>query len=113
MSEDAKAPPPGAGESGDVYLVGQDALAEWCRALEARIEQLTRENAELQAENERLARRAAEAAAILKSLEEAFVIGRLRAGQPPPEAPPAAAEFYKKAGLKPPPINRGHPPRGG
>lgn len=73
---------------------GRQELLAWCRELEARLEELGRRNAELLAENDRLARRSTELAAIVRAIEEASVLGRLRAAGAPVRAPvraPAAA----------------------
>ncbi len=70
----------------------ENPLAAWCRELEGRLTEAHRERAELATENERLAARAAELTAILKSLEEAFLLGRLRAAGKLAETPPVRAE---------------------
>jgi len=70
---------------------GGNPLADWCRALEERLEAALREKDELAAENERLSERARELSTILKSLEEAYVLGQLRARQRLPAAPGGGA----------------------
>jgi hypothetical protein len=60
-------------------------LADWCRALEARIESLAREKDDLATDNERLRRRQTELVTLIKGIEQAFIIGRLRSGMPLPD----------------------------
>ena len=98
MNANAKEPPGQAGgdDQGGVYIVGGEGLAEWCRALETRIDALSREKESLLAENERLARRTEELARILKGLEEAFLIGRLRRGEPLPVPLPPSSPLYAR-----------------
>ena len=62
-------------------------LTEWCKALEARIKVLSREKDALGQDNERLRKRVRELVAVIKSVEQAFVIGRLRRGQALPAQP--------------------------
>jgi hypothetical protein len=100
---DESSPQAPAEAPGEVFVVGEEGLAAWCAALEERIAQLTRENGEFAAENERLAGRVKELSTILKALEEAFVIGRLRAGLSPVETPaPASPTFARAQGHRTP-----------
>ena len=54
-------------------------LADWCRALEARLEEALHEKTQLAAENERLLAQLRDFKAVLKSFEEAYLLGRMRA----------------------------------
>ncbi len=58
---------------------GGNPLAAWCRFIEGRLARAAAESAELAAENDRLRARTDELAAILRAIQEAWVLGRLRA----------------------------------
>ena len=98
MNANASEPPEHSGgdDQGGVYIVGSEGLAEWCRALETRIDALTREKESLLVEGEHLARRVEELTKILKALEEAFLIGRLRRGEPLPTPLAPSSPLYAK-----------------
>ncbi|HOX06123.1 MAG TPA: bZIP transcription factor [Planctomycetota bacterium] len=89
---------PSAAESRDM-----DRMAHWCRALETRIESLSREKDALTADNERLKKKVSDLIAIIKGIEQAYLLGRLRRGQPlrgdllPPTPPPAPAQTAQPA----------------
>jgi hypothetical protein len=101
MMSDESPSPASAEAPGDLFIIGEEGLAAWCAGLEERIAEFTRQNAELSAENERLAGRVRELSSILKELEAAFVIGRLRSGQPLPE-PPSPGVFAELRGVSQP-----------
>lgn len=63
-------------------------LAPWCREIERRLAEAQGERGQLAAENEQLAARIAELTAVLKSLEEAYLLGQLRAAGKFAPAPP-------------------------
>lgn len=69
-----------------------DGLVAWCHAVEGRLVRAQAEKAELSAENERLRGRVAELTALLKGIEQAYLLGKLRAaGMMPQLIPPAGS----------------------
>jgi len=85
--------------SGDAGKPSGAGLTDWCRALEARIEALAREKDELTGDNERLRKRQSELVSIIKGIEQAFIIGRLRSGLPLPD--PSAAQMFPARAERP------------
>jgi hypothetical protein len=89
-------PAAAAPASGDRDSREMTRLVDWCRALETRIESLSREKEALIEEIGRLRARNTELIGIIKGIEQAFIIGRTRRGQPlpgqVPEGPPVVSQ---------------------
>ena len=76
---------------------GGNPLVAWCRHLEARLAGSGAESQELVAENDRLRARVEELTAALKTIQNAYLLGKLRAAGRLP------AEFTRRSAAAPPP----------
>ena len=81
---------------------GGNPLAAWCRFIERRLAKAAAESIELVAENDRLRARTDELAAILRAIQQAYLLGRLRAAGKLP-----AGLFPAGTGTAPAPASAG------